>query len=462
MKSVKVGLLPLYVKLYDDCLSWMRPRIEAFHETIIAKLEAEGLEVLRSPLCRLEDEFRATLSRFEAEGAEAVITLHLAYSPSLESEKPLKECKLPIDILDTTPDYSFSPEEPSAGLDFDHGIHGVQDMCNLLCRNHVPFDLFVGHWEQSDVCRRVANCVRAQVAASALATARVGIIGEPFAGMGDFRVPYEEMKRDIGITVVPVATSVIGNYEDKVTEERVDALQAADEARFVKHDVSEEAYRRITKTSLAVKDWCEADRLDAFTINFLAVGRTTGFRHMVFDRACRAMEDGIGYAGEGDVLTAALVGALLRSWEDTSFVEMFCPNWKDNVIFLSHMGEYNLRVAANAPTLRVRPFPFGDSGDTYALMAPMKAGQATIVNLAPMGNGDYTLLAINGTMQPVPEASNFNHLVNGWFKPKLPIDEMLRLYSENGGTHHSALVYGIPAEALRPIAKRFGWKFVII
>ena len=35
-------------------------------------------------------------------------------------------------------------------------------------------------------------------------------------------------------------------------------------------------------------------------------------------------------------------------------------------------------------------------------------------------------------------------------------------YSENGGTHHSALVYGVSTDALAALAKRFGWKFVNI
>ena len=110
MKKVKVGLLPLYVKLYDEFLPWMRPRIEAFHREITDKLSDCGLDVMTVAPCRLENEFRAAIREFEENGAEALITLHLAYSPSLQSEKPLKECRRPIIILDTTQDYEFSPE----------------------------------------------------------------------------------------------------------------------------------------------------------------------------------------------------------------------------------------------------------------------------------------------------------------------------------------------------------------
>ena len=52
--------------------------------------------VLRASFCRLESEFRQAVGRFEAEGADVLVTLHMAYSPSLESIDVLSETPLPI------------------------------------------------------------------------------------------------------------------------------------------------------------------------------------------------------------------------------------------------------------------------------------------------------------------------------------------------------------------------------
>ena len=57
------------------------------------------------------------------------------------------------------------------------------------------------------------------------------------------------------------------------------------------------------------------------------------------------MQRGVGYAGEGDAFTASLVGALLKNYKETSFVEIFCPDWKNDALFISHMGEMNYAVA---------------------------------------------------------------------------------------------------------------------
>jgi len=72
-------------------------------------------------------------------------------------------------------------------------------MCNLLIRNGKSFRIEAGHWSESDVLDRVADGVKAAKIAKKLRNAKVGSIGKPFDGMGDFRVPADELRRTIGI-----------------------------------------------------------------------------------------------------------------------------------------------------------------------------------------------------------------------------------------------------------------------
>ena len=128
MEKIKIGFLPLYVKLYDDGAPAMRNRIDPFAKEIADLLGAkEGVEVVAADICRLESEFKTAIELFEKEEVDSIVTLHLAYSPSLESEKILKNTKLPIVILDTTPTFDFTDGEDAAVISYNHGIHGVQD-----------------------------------------------------------------------------------------------------------------------------------------------------------------------------------------------------------------------------------------------------------------------------------------------------------------------------------------------
>ena len=99
MEKIKVGLLPLYIKLYDD-YGVDRTLLDEFHQLVIEKLENAGLEVISAPVCRIKSEFKSAVENFEKENANAIITLHLAYSPSLECVDALCDTALPIDVYD--------------------------------------------------------------------------------------------------------------------------------------------------------------------------------------------------------------------------------------------------------------------------------------------------------------------------------------------------------------------------
>jgi L-arabinose isomerase len=198
-----IGLLPLYLELYDRSSPEMRPGIEGFYKNVADKLQNAALEVITFPVCRLAKEFADALDFFEKSQTDAVVTLHLAYSPSLESEEALRKTKLPIIILDTTPDFTFDQTTSIDAISYNHGIHGVQDMCNLLIRNKKTFKICAGHMDNSNAIERVVKAAQAAVMVKTLKNSRVGLVGDPFRGMGDFSIPFAEMKKDLGITVVP-------------------------------------------------------------------------------------------------------------------------------------------------------------------------------------------------------------------------------------------------------------------
>jgi len=101
------------------------------------------------------------------------------------------------------------------------------------------------------------------------------------------------------------------------------------------------------KIGLGLRAYLEFNEYDALSMNFLAFDQSEGpLSRVPFQECCQAMARGLGYAGEGDVLTAALVGALSSAIGPTTFTEMFCPDWEGGTVFLSHMGEFNPAVAA--------------------------------------------------------------------------------------------------------------------
>jgi L-arabinose isomerase len=457
-----VGLLPLYIELYDKSWPELRARVDGFYQQIAAALRDHGLEVETVPICRVKPEFESAIRQFESQPVDAIVTLHLAYSPSLESSALLASTPLPIVVLDTTPTYSYGPGQDPQELLYNHGIHGVQDMCNLLRRNQKAYEVVAGHWQKSDVLERVATFARAARLAGALKRARVGQVGPAFAGMGDFAVPPAKLRETLGIETIQADPSLIRSLLTEVSDAAVDAEMAYDREHFLIKDLNPEVHRQSTRAGLAIRRWLERERLTAFTVNFLSVDKASGLPSMPFLEASKAMARGLGYAGEGDVLTAALVGALASVYPPTSFTETFCPDWEGDRIFLSHMGEMNINLTADRPSLVEKPFPFTDVGNPVVAVGRFRPGDAVLVNLAPGAGDQYSLIAAPIVMQDVEGADRMAETIHGWFKASLPVGDFLAEYSRAGGTHHCALVYGKVADSIASWGRLMRWNKVLI
>ena len=131
MKKIKIGYLPFYIKLYDDKGPQWRVSCVEYMNKLIKMIEKRGIEVVPADeICRLKPEFDRAAAKFNADDEIcAVITQHLAYSPSLESIDALKSLKAPIIVFDTTPSLELIKYSDTEDRIMDnHGIHGVQDM----------------------------------------------------------------------------------------------------------------------------------------------------------------------------------------------------------------------------------------------------------------------------------------------------------------------------------------------
>ena len=174
------------------------------------------------------------------------------------------------------------------------------------------------------------------------------------------------------------------------------------------------------------------------------------------------MSRGMGYAGEGDVLTASLVGALSQGFGKTTFTEAFCPDWENGALFISHMGEINPDVSAEKLHLCEKEFPWTGALNPAILACAPAPGPAVLVNLAP--GPDHTFSLIVAPVEVLEDTTNpaLKKTVRGWIRPKTSLEGFLESYSRCGGTHHSALILGERAEAIAAFASFLGIERTIL
>jgi len=213
---------------------------------------------------------------------------------------------------------------------------------------------------------------------------------------------------------------------------------------------------------LGVRRWLENENLSALTVNFLDIKGAPGLPVVPFLEASKAMSRGIGYAGEGDVLTAALCGSLAQVLPKTTFTEMFCPDWKGNRIFLSHMGEINPDLCSGKVVLQEKPFPYTAAANPVVATGCLKPGAAHLINLAPGPNETYTLIVAPVEICDPEDKETMQDTIRGWFKPAIPVAEFLTAYSRLGGTHHLVLCYNAEEKIFEAFASAMNWNYALL
>ncbi|MEA3401587.1 MAG: hypothetical protein U9R79_10140 [Armatimonadota bacterium] len=453
IRATKVGLLPLYLALYDEVRPEARPEMEQFAERVASRLQEIGLQVHSAPISRIRTEVEESVSALLDEEIECLATVHLAYSPSLEAIDALVRADVPLVLLDTTPAPEFGEDATQADMFRNHGIHGVQDLACMLRRRGRPYLLAVGHLDDEAFADEVRLCTRAARAAHAIGTMRVLVIGEDFEGMGDFAVSPELMAAELGIQTQRVPVSEVAQVARQIADQQLAQEADRDSTDFDCSGIEPEVLDRTNRVGLAVRRIMEKEKAGAMTFNFASFTAECGIETVPFLEASKAMARGHGYAGEADALTAALVGGLAQAGCRVTFTEMFCPDWAGGSVFMSHMGECGLGVAVGPAKVVEKQYEFSDVANPAIAIPKVQPGEATLVNLAPGPDDSFDLIAARVEVLDRSPTAGFPEAPHFWIRPlDHDLPDFLQRYSELGGTHHLALSPGDETGLVRRMA----------
>ncbi len=454
-KVIKAGFLPLYLKLYDDANPGGHEQFVPFIKTVEERLEKCGVGVVTPGVVFDTPHVEKASRLFTEEGVSFLVTVHLAYSPSLLIADYLESLRLPILLIDITPEFTFEAMEKDY-LMRNHGIHGVMDLAGVLTSRDVKFTAIAGHPDDGAFAEKMEKTVSAFRAGALMKNQKVGITGTPFEGMGDFAVDFADLATDFGTTVAEVPVERIVRESQAVDDASVRRRIEEDRRVWDVSEISERDHEQAVRDYLALRNIVENEGMSAYTMNFQHIGRSmpTPFY------ACSAlMSSGIGYGGEGDVLTATLGRPLNVLSQAAKFDEFFCADWKNNRILMSHMGETDGRFVktGSSPRLISREALLNpNTSIIYRFQA--EPGDVTFVNLSPVRGGGYRLVA--GLLEivdtPILEDISGPHYQ---VSTRIPVGAFLEQYAAHGGGHHIYIARGNILYELSLFSRQLGFDY---
>ena len=456
LRRPKIGLLGLMLKLYDKSNPELRPAQTRFARKTAKQLEAFA-EVVFPGVCNTREQVASAMAEFAQADVDLIVTVHLSYAPSLIALPELVRCATPLVLWNTQKitgvDAGFGMKE----LLENHGMHGVQDLANVLRRAGRQYAVVTGQFADETALGELREWAQAALAVRELRRAKIGLIGFPFQDMGDFGVDETAFLAHLGPAVCRIPLDALAAARAAAPKAELKAIVAADRATYdVDPALSAEEHLASAGIEWALRKVVADMALAGLAIHYEPLGGDPRFGALPFAAASKLLAEGIGFGGEGDVTSAAAVILMDRLCGAASFTEMFTMDFDHNAVLMAHYAEANPALAKQGEKVRLvrRDGWVGSGGISTSLAFAQEPGPATLINVTTGTDGLPQIIAtaVEVLDFSLPEYPSPHCKVC----PPGALAEFLNAYLRAGGTHHLAIAPGDAVAAVRKVAELAG------
>ena len=459
----RIGVIGIMQELYDAMLPGITERQGAYLAELAASLEGVA-ECVVEPPARNRADIERVMREYEYQGLDGVLIVMLTYGPGQRVARAIGGTRLPLCLANVQPEPHVTAAWDMADMTYNQGVHGAQDTANALVRAGVAFDVVTEDWHSPAFGERIGRWARAAATVTAWRGLKVAQVGYAMNDMGDIRFDEGALLRSLGPGVSVIAPGELYRATLAVSAADVEAVRAFEDERFdVDPRLSDAERDDHVRMQVALERLLEQRGCDAFSTHFDAIGEDGRFARLPFAAASSLMAKGYGFAGEGDMLTAALVRAGHVLIGDAHFTEMYAMDFPSDSVLMSHMGEGNWRIARDDRPVRLikRPIAIGGLDDPPTFLFEYQPGPATLATLVALGGESFRLVVCEGENLDGPDLPGLE-MPWGRFRPDVGVRACLDAWLRLGGPHHQVMNLGRHGEAWRSFCEQAGVEFAAI
>lgn len=460
--------------LYGDACLY---NVAEHSKKIVEGLNNSGLlpyEVVWKPTLITNAVIRKTFNEANAdEECAGVITWMHTFSPAKSWILGLQEYRKPLMHFHT----QFNEEIPYDTIDMDfmnenQSAHGDREYGHIVSRMGIERKIVVGHWQNQDVIKKIAQWMVTAVGVMESSHIRVCRFGDNMNNVAVTEGDKVEAQIQFGWEIDHYNVNDLVEYVNAVSA--VDIKNLTDEY-YSKYQILTEGrddteFRRHVEVQAAIEigmeRFLEERDYHAIVTHFGMLG---GLKQLPGLAIQHLMEKGYGFGGEGDWKTAAMVRLMkimasnVKDAKGTSFMEDYTYNFvpgKEGIL-QAHMLEVCPSIADGDISIKVCPLSMGNREDPARLVFTSKTGPAVAASLIDLGNRFRLIInavdckKVEKPMPKLPVATAF------WTpEPNLTVGAEAWILA--GGAHHTAFSYDLSVEQMVDWADAMGIEAVVI
>lgn len=405
-----------------------------------------------------------------SESCIGLITWMHTFSPAKMWIKGLRILDKPFVHLHT----QFNRDIPWDEIDMDfmnlnQSAHGGREFGFINAFMGIDRKVIVGHWEDPEVNKDLDIWIRAAIGKDELQNLKVARFGDNMRNVAVTEGNKVSAEVLFGLDVKGFGVGDLVEYVNAVKESDLEDLLEVykEEYNIASDDASDNAFNSSVKEAarieLGIKSFLDEGGFKAFTTTFEDLH---GLVQLPGLGVQRLMQQGYGFAGEGDWKTAALVRVtkvMARGLEGgTSFMEDYTYHFNPNQqqVLGAHMLEICPSIAGDKPSLEVHPLGIGGKADPARLVFNGTPGEGLNVALMDMGNR-YRMVVNKVDAVENPDLPKLPVARVLW-NPKPNLKTAAAAWILSGAAHHTSFSQALTIDHIRDFAEMLGVECLVI
>jgi L-arabinose isomerase len=468
-RSLRVGLCGIGCQAYWSQFAGLEERLKGYISQVAARLARPGVEVINLGLVDTPAGSRDAGHQCRREDID-VLFLHVTTYALSNTVLPLVQCAgVPVVVLNLQPqaaiDYpAFNRLEDRTAMTGDWlafcSACPVPEIANLFKRARIAFHQVTGVLDEELTWGEIEEWLAAARVRSALASARLGLMGHYYSGMLDIMTDVTLISIAFGTHVELVEVDELSQLAAEVAEpaliQRVEEFHTAFD---VLPDCPPEELRRAARTSVALDAFVARHQLDAMAYYYKGSGNAANEDTMssIILGTSLLTARHIPVAGEYEVKNAIAMKIMDCLGAGGSFTEFYAMDFNDDLVLMGHDGPGHIAISQGKTKIRPLKVYHGKVGRGLSVEMSVKYGPVTLLSVAEDPETGFKLLAAEGecVAGAILEIGN----TNSCYRFPLGARGFVNAWNARGPAHHCAVGVGHVAATLEKIAALMGIGF---